>query len=540
MNNETLNQVFSNTANSIRTKLGSTDKITPTDFANRIIDIPTPDGIYKVPSITERDLIDAQEGDICLVYDNEPLSSNDVRYISDVFLPDTIEFDESLLINGDYINISANARYYCKVSYSSSTHSVSINLLNLMHSRSVAYETSDGLHWTLNGTGGNFHFSTQLNNYYYKTQTPLLNFVQIPNISFDNIFIYKDSIWKYLDINIDLDSNYLFSGNKAYTSNGIITGSFFGEGNEANTINELERRRLNLNTYLQNITNAQGMYSNLNTITNIYQTLSFSYINTGNIIDMSNMFYNCRGLTSIPNFDTSKCTNMSYMFKFCTNITNIPNFNTSNCTDMSFMFDDINATSIPNFDTSKCTNIRGAFSISTLTSIPNLNTCNCVDMGVMLFRTNITSVPNFNTCSCANFERMLLATKITTSPAFNTSSGTNTYMMYGECNKLTTAPTLNLTNVEDCSLMFSNCTSLTTVPVYNIPNCVKMNSMFSHCNNLSTSSLNNILKTCITATNINSNNKSLLNNILTNTSYTTSTLKSLSEYQNFISAGWTL
>ena len=49
---------------------------------------------------------------------------------------------------------------------------------------------------------------------------------------------------------------------------------------------------------------------------------------TSRVEDMSNMFYYCNNLATIPLFDTSRVTNMSYMFQFCI-LTTIPQFNTS-------------------------------------------------------------------------------------------------------------------------------------------------------------------------------------------------------------------
>ena len=63
-----------------------------------------------------------------------------------------------------------------------------------------------------------------------------------------------------------------------------------------------------------------------------------------NIIDMSNMFYGCKSLLSLPDiskWNTINVTNMSYMFYGCELILSLPDiskWNTINVTNMSYMF----------------------------------------------------------------------------------------------------------------------------------------------------------------------------------------------------------
>ena len=68
-----------------------------------------------------------------------------------------------------------------------------------------------------------------------------------------------------------------------------------------------------------------------------------SYLNTSAVTDMSYMFYDCSGLTSLDlsSFSTSKVTKMSYMFEDCSSLTSLDlsSFNTSKVTNMSYMFD---------------------------------------------------------------------------------------------------------------------------------------------------------------------------------------------------------
>ena len=91
----------------------------------------------------------------------------------------------------------------------------------------------------------------------------------------------------------------------------------------------------------------------------------------------SNMFYQCRSLTSLDlsSFDTSKVTGMSYMFYDCSSLTSLDlsSFDTSNVTGMSYMFYDcssLTSLDLSSFDTSKVTGMSYMFyDCSSLTSL---------------------------------------------------------------------------------------------------------------------------------------------------------------------------
>lgn len=94
-------------------------------------------------------------------------------------------------------------------------------------------------------------------------------------------------------------------------------------------------------------------------------------VNTGNITDMDYMFYWCRGIITIPQFDTSKVTSMENMFLTCSNLISVPFFDTSKVTDMYQMFANcFDIISVPQFDTSNVTNIKNMlYSCNKLTDL---------------------------------------------------------------------------------------------------------------------------------------------------------------------------
>ena len=100
-------------------------------------------------------------------------------------------------------------------------------------------------------------------------------------------------------------------------------------------------------------------------------------LNTAEVTDMSYMFYNCSGLTSldVSKFNTAEVTNMGSMFEDCSGLTslNLSSFNTVKVTNMNFMFYEcskLTSLNLSSFNTAKVENMSYMFSYcSGLTTI---------------------------------------------------------------------------------------------------------------------------------------------------------------------------
>ena len=108
----------------------------------------------------------------------------------------------------------------------------------------------------------------------------------------------------------------------------------------------------NLNT--QNVTDMSYMFNNCPGLT----SLDVSNFNTQKVEDMSEMFSVCSGLKSlnVSHFDTQNVKNMNSMFYSCKRLTSldVSNFNTQNVTDMRYMFswcEGLNSLDLSKFDT---------------------------------------------------------------------------------------------------------------------------------------------------------------------------------------------
>ena len=120
------------------------------------------------------------------------------------------------------------------------------------------------------------------------------------------------------------------------------------------------------------------------------------------ITDMSNMFYDCGRLQTIPPINTSNVTTMNSMFYNCNNLQTIPLLDTSNVTTMNSMF-------------YNCRNLR---------TISQIETSNVTDMGNMFYScNNLQTIPPLNTSKVGNMENMFAECyNLTSLPALNAQS----------------------------------------------------------------------------------------------------------------------
>ena len=131
---------------------------------------------------------------------------------------------------------------------------------------------------------------------------------------------------------------------------------------------------------------ATGIKFGNSTFTEIPDVFDFS-----NVTNMSNMFYLCASLTTIPLLDTTNVTNMFGMFYNCTKLQSIPELNTSNATSMGYMFFScVSLTTIPLLDTTKVTDMtRMFYNCTKLQSIPLLECGKVTNMDTIFGYSNI-------------------------------------------------------------------------------------------------------------------------------------------------------
>ena len=188
-------------------------------------------------------------------------------------------------------------------------------------------------------------------------------------------------------------------------------------------------------------------FSNLTTIEGIEN------LNTEEVTDMSEMFYNCSSLTSldVSKFNTDKVKNMSYMFSVCPGLSylDLSSFNTAEVENMSCMFSycsGLSSLDVSKFNTDKVTDMSGMFwGCKKLTSLDlsSFNTAKVTYMGYMFY-------------GCSSITSLDLS-------SFNTANVTNMSYMFNGCSGLTTiyvSDDFTIGNVTYGLNMFSGCSNL--------------------------------------------------------------------------------
>ena len=235
-------------------------------------------------------------------------------------------------------------------------------------------------------------------------------------------------------------------------------------------------------TYLNGVSGTNKIY-NIDTMTGQeqYQNLRSVLANTA--------FY--QNISDIALYASdNNISNMSMLFQDITTVKNINiQINTRNVTNMFQMFLDCqNLTNIPNFNTNNVTYMRSMFMrCYNLTNIPNFNTNNVTDMSQMFYDCkNLINAPNFNTSSAINMR-----------------------------------------------VMFFNCRNLINISDFDTSNVTNMSNMFDYCYNLSQNSLQNIIRSIPSRTQIENTTST------TNLQYlglTTNQINSLPNYYKQIAA----
>ena len=161
-----------------------------------------------------------------------------------------------------------------------------------------------------------------------------------------------------------------------------------------NTVNTPTLDTINNTFYLDNWSNVAPKSIAFNNRQNIKTITKLKGLDTSNVTNMGNYFYNCPDLTSLDlsSFDTSNVTDMHSMFEQCSKLTSLDLsiFNTSKVTAMNIMFrgcSSLKSLDLSNWDTSNVTNMNIMF--SSCTSLKDVYIT--VEATLMKLTNNLTS-----------------------------------------------------------------------------------------------------------------------------------------------------
>ena len=209
-------------------------------------------------------------------------------------------------------------------------------------------------------------------------------------------------------------------------------------------------------------TNCYAWFNGCENLTNIE---GIEYLNTSQVTDMHNMFYNCYHLqtTDFSGFDTRKVKDMSYMFHNCGSLISldISNFNTSEVTDMRGMFEScigLTSLDLSHLNTSKVSVMASMFQscINLLSvNLSGWDTRNVISMTRMFKRCHSLKTLDLSgfdtrekTCTMGDmFNTCKELTTIFVSDKFAVGTGdTGDGTMFQGCNKLKGANALDENN----------------------------------------------------------------------------------------------
>ena len=206
-------------------------------------------------------------------------------------------------------------------------------------------------------------------------------------------------------------------------------------------------------------------------------------LDTSNVTNMNDMFYNASSLTSldVSNWKTGKVTDMSGMFSYDSSLTNldVSNWNTGNVTDMHWMF--YNASSLTSLDVSKWDTgnvtdmswmFQGTSGLMSL-DVSKWDTSNVIDMKAMFYSasglTNL-DVSKWDTGNVTDMDAMFDGASSLTSldvSKWNTGKVTDMDWMFGSASSLTSLDVSDWDtgNVNNMNGMFNGASGLTSLDV---------------------------------------------------------------------------
>ena len=254
----------------------------------------------------------------------------------------------------------------------------------------------------------------------------------------------------------------------------------------------------NLNT--ENVKDMRDMFYDCSGLI----SLDVTHFNTENVTSMSSMFNSCRGLTSldVTHFNTANVKNMSFMFSSCNKLKEIyvsDKFVTDDVIDSEYMFSycgslsgDIDWTSDKATDKTYAKTGGGYFRDKAYDNRPYVKYAD----GTLTFRCGYKKTLGENEYELNSGEKLpkwythdTEISKVVFEASFANARPTSCYAWFQDFKNLTQIEgieNLNTANVTDMSYMFKNCSNLAKLDVthFNTAKVTTMNSMFTRCSNL--------------------------------------------------------
>lgn len=171
-------------------------------------------------------------------------------------------------------------------------------------------------------------------------------------------------------------------------------------------------------------------------------------VDVGDKTDLSQLYYKCINILTIPALKTAGVTNMAEMFAYCSSLRSVLSLDTSSAEDMDSMF----------------------YNCGMLESVSRLNTINVTNMAWMFGGCSaLGTISGLDCKNVKNTSNMFNSCKSLKSVGqLDTQKVTNMKKMFSDCIKLERIEGLDFSSVTEVMNIFYNCNSLKYIKVTNL------------------------------------------------------------------------
>ena len=272
-----------------------------------------------------------QEGDLAIVYREGIQSVTEESEFDSCIFPNEVVLDEAISGNiyGDFRS-AGSSDFDGMVSISSSGF-IFASVGDVSSNIRVEYTSSDGITYIRTDGGEELHefgITIKWNAYEEPWNDVIGNFIKIGGMVFEGLYEYKTNQYVIADSQLTLSSsNQLLPGITGYGKNGITVGNFGTNVSTAfndNVAKMYAKAQIVYNDMTplaaSNNNKRAGLSSDIVLVP--CKSDGTPLLDTSNVTNMNQMFFECTSLKSIPLLDTSNVTAMNYMFRSCTSLSN--------------------------------------------------------------------------------------------------------------------------------------------------------------------------------------------------------------------------
>ena len=274
--------------------------------------------IFKVGSIEERDLLNAKENDMCVVYTTKEFNYDETQTSNILLFPETIVVENPITAN------ATTYLYYGSTNQERLMFQLSATYYRIRDYKTMQYlaqyTSTDGKTYTK--TSGEEQVVYESNfRPYTSFNASLTPFIFMRGVAFDGMFTYKNATWVNTDIGISTDKYQILPNYKVYTNAGIITGNFPELSNDG--VKKLANAMESIKKY--SVTDLSSLFSKSTVLEPIvYETLLKLVFNSS-VTVVSSMFSGCevQGELNLYDLDFSNVERMYYTFQNMPNVTKV-------------------------------------------------------------------------------------------------------------------------------------------------------------------------------------------------------------------------